>query len=70
MDFNPEQRLAITKAIVELIAAESSNLIERKPRRNDLFEDNALIFYENNRKDVPTQHNRHSTSPRRYEMSN
>lgn len=59
MDFNLEQRLAITKAIIELTdSSERSNLIKKKPKRNNRFEDSALVFYENNRKDVSTQHNR------------
>lgn len=58
MDFNLEQRLAITKAIIELTdPLEISNLVEKESRINNLFEDSALIFYENNRRDVPTQHN-------------
>lgn len=58
MDFNSEQILAIRKAIIELTDySKSLNLDEKKPRRNSRFEDNALVFYENNSKDVPTQYN-------------
>lgn len=59
MDFNPEQNLAITKAIIKLKdSTEDSNLVERKPRRKNQFEDNMLVFYESNCKDVSTQHYR------------
>lgn len=59
MDFDSKQRLAITKAILELTdSAEGVNLVEKRTRKNNRFEDNTLVFYENNRRDVPTQHNR------------
>lgn len=59
MDFNSKQRLAITKAIMELTNfTEDVNLIEKRTKKNNRFEDNALVFYENNRRDVPIQHNR------------
>lgn len=37
---------------------ESANLVERRPRKNNQFEDNTPVFYENNRREIPTQHNR------------
>lgn len=59
MDFISKQRLAITKAIVELTdSMESANLFERRLGKNNRFEDNALVFNENNRRVIPTQHNR------------
>lgn len=59
MNFSSNQRLGIRKAITELTdSAESANLVERRPGKNNRFEDNALVFYEINRKDILTQHNR------------
>lgn len=59
MDFSPRQRLAITKAIMDLTGStERVNFVEKRAGKNNRFEDNALVFYENNRRDVPTQHNR------------
>lgn len=37
---------------------ESANLVERRPGKNNQFEDNTPVFYENNRREIPTQHNR------------
>lgn len=39
-------------------ATESTNLVERRPGKSNRFEDNALVFYENNRRDILTQHNK------------
>lgn len=39
-------------------STESANLVERRLGKNNRFEDNALVFYENNCNDIPTQHNR------------
>lgn len=59
MDFDSKQRIAITKAILELTdSIEGVNLIEKRTRKSNRFENNLLVFYENNRRDVPTQHNR------------
>lgn len=58
MDFSSKQRLAITKTIMELTeSTESANLVEGRLEKNNRFEDNALIFYRNNRNDIPTQRN-------------
>lgn len=59
MDFNSKQRRAITKAIMELTdSTEGMNFVEKRTGKNNRFEDNGLVFYKNNRRDVPTQHNR------------
>lgn len=56
MDFNSKQMLAIKKAIIELIVSTKNvNFVERRTWKNSQLEDNALLFYENNRRDVPTQ---------------
>lgn len=58
MDFNSKQRLAIAKAIMKLTdSTEGVNPVEKRIGRNSRFEDNALVFYENTRRDVPIQHN-------------
>lgn len=58
MDFNSKQRLVITKATLELTdSTESVNFVERRIGKNGRFEDNALVFHENNLRDVPTQDN-------------
>lgn len=50
MDFSPEQRLAITKSIVKLTdPIESCELVERRSRRRGRFDDNAVVFYYDNR---------------------
>lgn len=45
MNFNPEQRLAIAKALIEL--NNPSNVVENRLIRSNRFEDNAVIIYEN-----------------------
>lgn len=63
MDFSSKQRLATTKAILELTdSTEIVNFFERRIGKNIWFEDNALVFMritsEMYRRDVPTQLNR------------
>lgn len=48
VDSSPEQRIAITKVIVELTdPSRSSGLFKNKPRRRNKFEDGAMVFYHN-----------------------
>lgn len=55
MNFSLDQRPAFTKVINKLNdLLESSNVVENKTRRSNMFEDNAMVFYEN---DHPSQHN-------------
>lgn len=50
----------ITKAKIELNGSSgSSGLILDKTRRNNRFEDSAVVFYENDHLDIPSHHNRH-----------
>lgn len=59
MDFNPEQKLAIAKATIELTnPSGSSNLVNSRSMTNRRFEDNVMVFYENDQHDVPSHHNR------------
>lgn len=59
MDFDSKQRVAITKAIMKLAnSREGVNLVEKRTGKNNRFEDEVLVFYENNHRDAPTQHNR------------
>lgn len=59
VDFNREQMLTIMKAIIELTnMLGSSNLVESRTRRNNKFDDNAVVFNENDQGEVPSQHNR------------
>lgn len=47
MNFS-EQRLAIIKVIMELTGPSRSSIhAENRPRRNNRFEDNAIVFYDN-----------------------
>lgn len=39
-------------------STEVVNLVEKRIGKNNRFEDSALVFYENTRRDVPMQHNR------------
>lgn len=59
MDFNLEQRLVITKAIIELSdPSRGSSLAEKRLRWGDRFEDGAMVVYDNDRWDLPSHHNR------------
>lgn len=45
IDFSPEQRLAITKAILKLAnPSESCGLDEKRLKRSNRFEDSAIMF--------------------------
>lgn len=69
MDFNPEQRFSITRAIIELIDPIGSlNLVESRPSRSNQFEESMVVLYEKNRTGVPTQHNYRSISLQKLEM--
>lgn len=58
IDFSPGKRLVITKAIIELTEPSgSSNVVESKRRRNNRFNDNAVVFHENDRHNITSQHN-------------
>lgn len=58
MDSNPYQRLTITKAITELIDPSGIfSLIENRARRNSRFKDGAVVFYENDQRDISSHHN-------------
>lgn len=58
MDFSLEQRLVITKVIIELAdPSRSLNLTENRLRRDNRFEDGALVSYENDRRDITSYHN-------------
>lgn len=47
MDFNPDQRLAITKSIKELTdPLENHGLIKSRSRRNSKFKDGVVAFYD------------------------
>lgn len=47
MDFSPEQRLAITKVIIELTdPSGGSSLVKRRPQQGGKFEGNSLTFFE------------------------
>lgn len=52
MDFNPEQRLAITKSIIELIDP------AEKAQTQSRFDDDAAVFYDNDRRGLPITHSR------------
>lgn len=59
MDFNSEQRLAITKSLIELTdPAESCDMVEGRPRHKGRFDDNAAVFYNKDRRGLPSNHNR------------
>lgn len=54
MYFNPYQRLVITKSITELpYPSGNCGLIESRSRRNNKFESGAVVFYDNERRDLP-----------------
>lgn len=59
MDFSLEQRMAIIKSVIELTEpAESYDMVEGRPRCKDRFDDNAPVFYDDDRRSLPTNHNR------------
>lgn len=59
MDFNPKQRLAITKSIIELTDPSGNyGLVKRRLRKNDRFDDGAIMFYDNERHNLSSSHNR------------
>lgn len=59
LDFSSEQRLAITKSIVELTdPTKSCDLVEGRTRRKGRFDDNAAVFYVDDERGLPTNHNR------------
>lgn len=67
--FQPEQRLAIIKAIIEFTCpSESSGLIENRPRRTNRFEDDVVVFYENDWSDIASHHNRLTAKVRDVEL--
>lgn len=58
MEFNPEQRLDITNSIIELNdPSESCEMVERRSRRNHRFNEDAIVFYDNDRLDLLSSHN-------------
>lgn len=58
MDFNPEQRLAITKSIIELTdPSESCDLVEGRSRCRSRFDATVTMFYDVDRH-RPTTHSR------------
>lgn len=58
MDFSPEQTLAITNTIIELIVLSgNTNFAEKRSRRSSKFEDGEVVFYENEWPNLPSQHN-------------
>lgn len=59
MDFSPKQRLTISKAIIELTdPSGGSGLAEFSSRGSNRFEDTVRVLYENDRRDLPSHHNR------------
>lgn len=59
VDFGPEHRIAITKAIIELTdPSGSSGLTKTWPRGNNRFEDIAMVFCDYDCPDLPNHHNR------------
>lgn len=59
MDFNAEQRLAITNVIIELTnLSRGSDLDNNRSRGGNIFEDNSMVFYEKDRQGIPSHHNR------------
>lgn len=70
MDFNSKQRLAITKAIMELTnSTEDMNLIEKTTGKNNRFENNALVM-RTIAETYQLSTTGHFTSLPRYETSN
>lgn len=53
MDFNPKERLAITKSIIELTGPSGSySLAEHRSRHSNRIEDGVVMFYVNERRDL------------------
>lgn len=51
MDFSLDQRLAITKSVIELTdSSKSSEMIEMRSRHNNRFGDDVAVFYDNDRR--------------------
>lgn len=60
IEFNSEQKLAITKSIIKLTdPIESCQLVERRSRRRSRFDDAAVVFYDNDRQ--PSNHPQSTT---------
>lgn len=58
-DFNPKQRMAINKSIIELTDPSGNcGLVESRSRRSNKFEDGTVVFYDNERCDLPSSHTR------------
>lgn len=54
-----EQRLAITKSIIEFTdPKESCDLVKGRSRLRSRFDNNAVVFYDIVRRGLPTTHNR------------
>lgn len=54
MDFSPKQSLTNPKAIIELTdSLGSSSLAEERSRGTNRFEDDVMVFNENDRRDLP-----------------
>lgn len=59
MDFNPEQRLAITKSIIELTdPTERYDMVEGRSRHRSRFDEDAAVFYDDELRNLQTTHNK------------
>lgn len=58
MDFNSEQKLAMTKSIIKLTKpSRSFGHVENRSRRISKFEDGVVVFYDNEQHNLPNTHN-------------
>lgn len=58
MDFSQEQRLTITKSIIELtVLSESCEVVKKRSTKIDKFSDDTVVFSDNERCDLPSNHN-------------
>lgn len=59
IDFTPDQCLAITKAIIELIDSSGSpNLVQKTLHGRKKFKEDVKVFYEEDEQILPCYHNR------------
>lgn len=62
MDFSPKQRLAITKAIINLTnPSRNSGFAKNILGQSSRFEDNRVVFHHNERRNIPSHHNHSCT---------
>lgn len=59
IDFRPEQRVAITKATIELThPLGSSGLVENRSRSSNRIKNGAVVFNDDDRHDLSSHHSR------------